>query len=99
MRLIYATGTPRQLEFAVAPAHSALPAGARVLAVCDGEHFEGRLDGNTFDHMTDQEYYTLQSLISEARRSELRTASVRAASAASGLRHLVRRLLGAPANA
>lgn len=96
MRLIYATGTPRQLEFAVAPAHAALPAGARVLAVCDGQRVEGRIDGNTFDGMTDQEYYTLQSLISDVRRSELRAAP---AAAASGLRHFVRRLLGAPAGA
>ena len=91
MRLVYATGTPRQMQFAVAAAPTALPVGARILAVCDGERVEGRIDGNTFDRMTDEEYYTLQSLISDARRNELRGATAHT----HGLRQLLRRLVGA----
>lgn len=92
MRLIYATGSQRQLEFAVAPGPAAVPRGARVMAVCDGGRVEGRIDGNTFDGMTDQEYYTLQSLITDARRSELRGSPN---AAGRGLRQLLRRFLSA----
>lgn len=99
MKLVYATGTPRSLEFAVAARRDALPKGAQVLAVCDGERFDGRLDGSTFDRMTDQEYYTLQTLIAEARRAERKASLLRTRGALAPFRSLIRRLLGNPARA
>ena len=70
MKLVYATGTPRHFEFAVAAGSDSLPAGARVLAVCEGACVEGHLDGLTFDRMTDEEYYAFQATVADARVQE-----------------------------
>jgi hypothetical protein len=70
MRLVYATGRPRSFEFSVASGPLKLPAGARVLAVCDGTATDTRLDEQTFGAMTDEEYYTLQALISSTQSVE-----------------------------
>lgn len=70
MRLVYATGRPRNFEFDVTSGPLNLPAGARVLAVCDGPATDTRLDEQTFGAMSDEEYYTLQALISSTERAE-----------------------------
>ena len=70
MKLVYATGRPRTFEFAVASGPLHLPAGARVLAVCDGSLTDTKLDEQTFGAMTDEEYYTLQSLIASLQTTE-----------------------------
>jgi hypothetical protein len=94
MRLVYATNTPRHFEFAVAARPDALPSGAQILAVCDGQQFEGRLDGSAFDRMTDEEYYTLQTMIARARRDERRRSFLHARRALAPFRTAFRRLLG-----
>ena len=71
MRLIYTTGAGRKrMEFAVVRQGDALPAGARVLAVCDGTRTVRRLDEETFRAMTDEDYYEMQALIAEAQEAE-----------------------------
>jgi hypothetical protein len=88
MKLVYATGAPRNFEFAVATRRESIPSGARVLAVCDGDRVEGHLDGLTFDRMSDEEYYAFQATVADARTQE--TSVVRR----NGLARLLRRLLG-----
>lgn len=70
MRLIYTTGGPRQMEFAVVSGQHAIPTGARVVAVCDGERTVRRLDEETFRAMTDEDYYTLDGLIADTQQAE-----------------------------
>ena len=70
MKLVYATGAPRNFEFAVAARRESLPKGARVLAVCEGGRVEGHLDGLTFDRMTDEEYYAFQATVADAKVQE-----------------------------
>jgi len=71
MTLVYATGRPRNFEFATACCHPKLPADAVVLASCEGEHTTSLLDEQTFTRMSDEEYYELQGLISAARQDEV----------------------------
>ena len=70
MKIIYATGRPSDMEFAVTSSENLIPKEATVYAVCDGKRTETKLDEQTFGAMTDGEYYRLQSLISAARESE-----------------------------
>ncbi|HEY9402917.1 MAG TPA: hypothetical protein VIQ24_09495 [Pyrinomonadaceae bacterium] len=76
MTLVYATGRPRNFEFATACCHPKLPADAVVLASCEGEHTTSLLDEQTFNRMSDEEYYELQGLISDARQGEVGRAVV-----------------------
>lgn len=69
MTLVYATGEPRSLEFATAASRN-VPAGAKVLAVVEGGRAAEFLDEQTFERMSDEEYYALQRLINEARRDD-----------------------------
>jgi hypothetical protein len=71
MTLVYATGRPRFFEFATACCHPKLPADAVVLATCEGEHTTSLLDEQTFNRMSDEEYYELQGLINAARQREV----------------------------
>jgi hypothetical protein len=71
MTLVYATGRPRNFEFATACCHPKLPADAVVLATCEGEHTTSLLDEQTFNRMSDEEYYELQGLINAARQGEV----------------------------
>lgn len=96
MRFVYATGRPRSFEFAVATGPLRLPQGARVLAVCDGAATDTRLDEQTFGQMSDEEYYTLQALISSTQRDEsARPAATSAGPGEAGtLRRFFRRVAG-----
>ncbi|HEX5709373.1 MAG TPA: hypothetical protein VFX96_18875 [Pyrinomonadaceae bacterium] len=96
MRLVYATGRPRSFEFAVASGPLHLPAGARVLAVCDGPAIDSQLDEQTFGAMSDEEYYTLQALISSLQSAEsARPKTTSAPTANTGtLRRFFRRVAG-----
>lgn len=96
MKLVYATGRPRNFEFAVASGPAHLPAGARVLAVCDGRAADSLLDEQTFGAMTDEEFYTLQSLIAASRGSESARPNIPARPAATTgpLRRFFRRVAG-----
>ena len=90
MRFVYATGAPRNFEFSVAGRREALPYGARVMAVCEGDRVEGHLDGLTFDRMTDEEYYAFQATVADAKRQEVSGARA----GRSLLPRLLRRLTG-----
>jgi hypothetical protein len=70
MTLVYATGQPRQLEFATAGSRRQVPAGASVLAVVEAGRTEDLLDETIFEQMTDVEYYELREMINNARRRE-----------------------------
>ncbi|MFL6231198.1 MAG: hypothetical protein ACJ741_20680 [Pyrinomonadaceae bacterium] len=70
MTLVYATGQPRSLEFATAASRRLVPGGATVLAVVDDERAVAMLDEQTFERMTDTEYYELQGLINSAQRDD-----------------------------
>ena len=70
MTLVYATGQPRSLEFAAAASRRLVPAGATVLAVVEEGRAVEFLDEETFERMSDEEYYALQGLINEARRDD-----------------------------
>ena len=70
MQVIYATGQPRMLEFAVADRRQAVPAGATVLAVCDGDRLVSQLDEDFFAAITDGEYYTYMALLRDAAERE-----------------------------
>ncbi|MGH9941615.1 MAG: hypothetical protein ACRD9R_04550 [Pyrinomonadaceae bacterium] len=66
MQVIYATGQPRLLEFAVAEQRQAVPVGAIIFAICDGKRFPLQLDESLFNAITDEEYYTYMALLRDA---------------------------------
>jgi hypothetical protein len=69
MTLVYATGEPGFFEFATASNQRLLPSGAKVLAIADGERTTELLGENTFQRMTDEEYYALQEVLNNVRQS------------------------------
>lgn len=69
MTLVYATGEPGYLEFATASNQGSLPSGAKVLAIADGERTTELLGENTFQRMTDEEYYALQEVLNNMQKS------------------------------
>lgn len=76
MTVVYATGQPRFFEFATASGRDSLPAGAFVVAVCDGERTTEFIDEATFERMSDEEYYELQGIIAEVKSRESARAEV-----------------------
>lgn len=70
MQLIYATGQPRQLRFAVVDRRQDVPAGATVLAICDGTRHVSQLEEHFFAAITDEEYYTYMELLREVVKRE-----------------------------
>ncbi|HVF57786.1 MAG TPA: hypothetical protein VM934_16660 [Pyrinomonadaceae bacterium] len=70
MRLIYATGQPRFLEFATATSERQVPSGATVMAVADGERATNLFGEQTFSQMSDEEYAELQEMIRDVRQKE-----------------------------
>ena len=89
MRIVYATGTGRGREFAVAQAPESLPEGAQVFAVCNGAEV-ARCREEQLDSLADGEYYAFQSALREAAARELQAARP---SRAEGRRGLLRRLI------
>ena len=69
MQFVYATGQPRNMEFAVASRQDRVPSGATIYATLyrSGKAVEN-LDEHTFNAMSDEEFYTFRSLIQEARQ-------------------------------
>ena len=70
MRVIYAIGEPRYLNFAVADRREAVPAGAILFAICTATRTMENLDEDLFDAITDEEYYTFRAMVSEAEQLE-----------------------------
>ena len=90
MRIIYATGTGRRREFAVAQAPESLPEGAQVFAVCNGSEIT-RCREEQLDALSDGEYYAFQSALREAAAREQQAARPSARRARPGLlRRLIR---------
>ena len=89
MRIVYATGTGRGREFAVAPAPESLPEGAQVFAVCNGPEV-AKCREEQLDALADGDYYAFQSALREAAARELQAARH---AAACGRRGLLRRLI------
>jgi len=75
MQFVYATGQPRNMEFAVTNRQDRVPSGATIYATLyrGGKAVEN-LDEYTFNAMSDEEFYTFRSLIQDARRDEARGA-------------------------
>lgn len=66
MQVIYATGEPRYLDFAVTNNRSTVPADAILLAICTPERTMENLDEDLFNAITDEEYYAFRALVNEA---------------------------------
>ncbi len=83
MQFVYATGRPRNMDFAITSRQEAIPSEAIIYATCYGQKAIENIDDDTFSAMTDEEFYTYKSLVQDARRSETNGAQ-RGASATAG---------------
>jgi hypothetical protein len=70
MRVIYATGQPRNLVFAVTGRREAVPSGAILVAICTATRTMENLDEDLFNAITDEEYYNFRALVNEAEQLE-----------------------------
>jgi hypothetical protein len=70
LQIVYATSTPRFLEFYLTDKREAVPAGATVFAICTNDHIIENQDEDLFNTITDEEYYELKAMINEAERIE-----------------------------
>ena len=68
MQFVYATGQPRNMEFAVTSRQDRVPTGATIYATLCGSKTVENLDEHTFNAMSDEEFYTFRSLIQDARQ-------------------------------
>ena len=68
MQFVYATGQPRNMEFAITSRQDRVPTGATIYATLCGSKAVENLDEHTFNAMSDEEFYTYRALIQEARR-------------------------------
>lgn len=68
MQFVYATGQPRNMEFAVTSRQDRVPSGATVYATLCGSKAVENLDEQTFNAMSDEEFYTFRSLVQNARQ-------------------------------
>ena len=70
MRVIYATGQPRHLDFAITDNRADVPASVIVFAICTAERTIENLDEDLFGAISDEEYYTFRGLVHEVERLE-----------------------------
>ncbi|HEV7374154.1 MAG TPA: hypothetical protein VGN95_05530 [Pyrinomonadaceae bacterium] len=70
MHIVYATSTPRFLEFYLTDKREAVPAGATVFAICTNNRTIENQDEDLFNTITDEEYYELKAMINKAERLE-----------------------------
>lgn len=68
MQFVYATGQPRNMEFAITSRQDRVPSGATIYATLCGSRAVENLDEHTFDAMSDEEFYTFRSLVQNARQ-------------------------------
>ena len=66
MQVIYATGEPGYLHFAIAEQRRAVPAGARVFAICKGDRVVSELDERLFAAISVVDYYDYTAVLREA---------------------------------
>lgn len=72
MQLIYATGEPGRMKFAVGATPTSLPTGAVVYAVCDEMSVAERMDDDAYSEMSEVEYLTFKQMVNDAWRRELK---------------------------
>lgn len=72
MQVIYATGRAGYLDFAIVEQRRAVPAGARVFAICKGDRVVSELDELLFAAMSDVEYYDYMAVLRVAIEREKR---------------------------
>ncbi len=70
VKVIYATCSPRQLDFYLTDSREAVPAGATVFAICTEDRTIENQDEDLFASITDEEYYALKQMVNEAERLE-----------------------------
>jgi hypothetical protein len=70
MQFVYATGQPRNMEFAVTNRQDRVPSGATIYATLCGSKAVENLDEHTFNTMSDEEFYTFRSLVQDARQQQ-----------------------------
>jgi hypothetical protein len=68
MQFVYATGQPRNMEFAITSRQDRVPSGATIYATLCGNKAVENLDEYTFNAMSDEEFYTYRSLLQNARQ-------------------------------
>lgn len=68
MQFVYATGQPRNMEFAITSRQDRVPSGATIYATLCGSKAVENLDEQTFNAMSDEEFYTYRSLVQNARQ-------------------------------
>jgi hypothetical protein len=66
MQFVYATGQPRNMEFAITSRQDRVPTGATIYATLYGSKAVENLDEHTFNAMSDEEFYAYRSLLQEA---------------------------------
>ncbi|HJU55347.1 MAG TPA: hypothetical protein VJ715_12270 [Pyrinomonadaceae bacterium] len=70
MRIVYATCSPRHLEFYLTDKREAVPQSATVFAICTEDRTLENQDEDLFSAITDEEYYALRQMVNEAERLE-----------------------------
>jgi hypothetical protein len=91
MQFVYATGQPRNMEFAITSRQDRVPTGATIYATLCGSKAVENLDEHTFNAMSDEEFYTFRSLVQDARQGESASAgSDKYAHAQVGLNKILR---------
>lgn len=94
MQIVYATGSPRYLEFYLAKRREAVPQGATIFAICDGERTIENQDEDLFNAITDEEYFTFRAMVTQAARIESHPCGSTRQSMPSSLRKLFGWLFG-----
>jgi hypothetical protein len=70
MQFVYATGQPRNMEFAITSQQNRVPTGATIYATLCGSKAVENLDEHTFNAMSDEEFYTYRALLQDARQQQ-----------------------------
>ena len=74
MQFVYATGQPRNMEFAITSRQDRVPTGATIYATLCGSKAVENLDEHTFNAMSDEEFYTYRALVQDARQQQSESA-------------------------
>ena len=79
MKIVYATGSPHQLDFHLASSRVAVPPDAIMFAICNGERTIENQDEDLFAAITYIEYCAMRAMVREAKRLEAERHRVAAA--------------------
>ena len=94
MQVIYATGEPGYLDFGIAEQRRAVPAGAKVFAICNGDRVVSELDERLFAALSDADYYDYKAVLRQALERE--KSRLRERNAATVVRRFLNWLSGTP---